>query len=135
MPGLPRPRFSLYLSAQLQIGVVRVYSQQCQYLVGKAGNLRGGAQLDSPVCCQAGSLPCPSCPQRTSSTSLSACTVPSSRSALIWWRLTCECARETGTIQTLQEHLPAWLQLISASVLDISHSLPDLACCCPTAWL
>ncbi|KAF6352256.1 REC8 meiotic recombination protein [Rhinolophus ferrumequinum] len=31
--GLPRPRFSLYLSAQLQIGVVRVYSQQCQYLV------------------------------------------------------------------------------------------------------
>ncbi|XP_055990239.1 meiotic recombination protein REC8 homolog [Sorex fumeus] len=33
MPGLPRPRFSLYLSAQLQIGVIRVYSQQCQYLV------------------------------------------------------------------------------------------------------
>uniref|UniRef100_A0A2K6FHF9 REC8 meiotic recombination protein n=1 Tax=Propithecus coquereli TaxID=379532 RepID=A0A2K6FHF9_PROCO len=33
LPGLPRPRFSLYLSAQLQIGVVRVYSQQCQYLV------------------------------------------------------------------------------------------------------
>ncbi|XP_021506017.1 meiotic recombination protein REC8 homolog [Meriones unguiculatus] len=33
VPGLPRPRFSLYLSAQLQIGVVRVYFQQCQYLV------------------------------------------------------------------------------------------------------
>ncbi|KAL6076023.1 hypothetical protein STEG23_007630 [Scotinomys teguina] len=33
MPGLPRPRFSLYLSAQLQIGVIRVYYQQCQYLV------------------------------------------------------------------------------------------------------
>uniref|UniRef100_A0A8C9A067 REC8 meiotic recombination protein n=1 Tax=Prolemur simus TaxID=1328070 RepID=A0A8C9A067_PROSS len=33
LPGLPRPRFSLYLSAQLQIGVVRVYFQQCQYLV------------------------------------------------------------------------------------------------------
>uniref|UniRef100_A0A8C5XB37 REC8 meiotic recombination protein n=1 Tax=Microcebus murinus TaxID=30608 RepID=A0A8C5XB37_MICMU len=33
LPGLPRPRFSLYLSAQLQIGVVRVYSQQCQYLM------------------------------------------------------------------------------------------------------
>ncbi|XP_006883377.1 PREDICTED: meiotic recombination protein REC8 homolog [Elephantulus edwardii] len=32
-PGLPRPRFSLYLSAQLQMGVIRVYSQQCQYLV------------------------------------------------------------------------------------------------------
>lgn len=41
--GLPRPRFSLYLSAQLQIGVIRVYSQQCQYLVGKAGKtLRWG---------------------------------------------------------------------------------------------
>ncbi|XP_058522240.1 meiotic recombination protein REC8 homolog [Ochotona princeps] len=32
-PSLPRPRFSLYLSAQLQIGVIRVYFQQCQYLV------------------------------------------------------------------------------------------------------
>ncbi|XP_060031273.1 meiotic recombination protein REC8 homolog [Erinaceus europaeus] len=31
--GLPRPRFSLYLSAQLQIGVIRVYCRQCQYLV------------------------------------------------------------------------------------------------------
>lgn len=40
LPGLPRPRFSLYLSAQLQIGVIRVYSQQCQYLVGKAGKAR-----------------------------------------------------------------------------------------------
>lgn len=39
LPGAPRPRFSLYLSAQLQIGVIRVYSQQCQYLVGKAGRL------------------------------------------------------------------------------------------------
>ncbi|XP_061445311.1 meiotic recombination protein REC8 homolog isoform X3 [Rhineura floridana] len=33
MPGAPRPRFSLYLSAQLQYGVVRVYSRQCQYLI------------------------------------------------------------------------------------------------------
>ncbi|XP_072833177.2 meiotic recombination protein REC8 homolog isoform X1 [Pogona vitticeps] len=33
MPGAPRPRFSLYLSAQLQYGVVLVYSRQCQYLV------------------------------------------------------------------------------------------------------
>ncbi|XP_075388123.1 meiotic recombination protein REC8 homolog [Tenrec ecaudatus] len=32
-PGLPRPCFSLYLSAQLQIGVIRVYYQQCQYLI------------------------------------------------------------------------------------------------------
>ncbi|XP_042333416.1 meiotic recombination protein REC8 homolog [Sceloporus undulatus] len=33
MPGVPQPRFSLYLSAQLQYGVVRVYCRQCQYLV------------------------------------------------------------------------------------------------------
>ncbi|XP_060112486.1 meiotic recombination protein REC8 homolog [Heteronotia binoei] len=32
IPGTPRPRFSLYLSAQLQYGVVRVYNRQCQYL-------------------------------------------------------------------------------------------------------
>nr|XP_045253438.1 meiotic recombination protein REC8 homolog isoform X5 [Macaca fascicularis] len=46
-PGLPRPRFSLYLSAQLQIGVIRVYSQQCQYLVGKAGNPQRWGGLSS----------------------------------------------------------------------------------------
>ncbi|XP_027142913.1 meiotic recombination protein REC8 homolog [Larimichthys crocea] len=28
-PGLPRPRFSLYLSSQLQYGVVLVYHKQC----------------------------------------------------------------------------------------------------------
>ncbi|XP_068954028.1 meiotic recombination protein REC8 homolog isoform X2 [Petaurus breviceps papuanus] len=33
LPGIPRPRFSLYLSAQLQFGVIRVYFRQCQYLV------------------------------------------------------------------------------------------------------
>lgn len=49
MPGLPRPRFSLYLSAQLQIGVIRVYSQQCQYLIGKAGNPRDAAELRGPL--------------------------------------------------------------------------------------
>ncbi|XP_030398759.1 meiotic recombination protein REC8 homolog [Gopherus evgoodei] len=32
-PSAPRPRFSLYLSAQLQYGVVRVYSRQCHYLI------------------------------------------------------------------------------------------------------
>ncbi|XP_073164915.1 meiotic recombination protein REC8 homolog [Lepidochelys kempii] len=32
-PAAPRPRFSLYLSAQLQYGVVRVYSRQCHYLI------------------------------------------------------------------------------------------------------
>lgn len=45
MPGLPRPRFSLYLSAQLQIGVIRVYSQQCQYLVGKVGAPKARTEL------------------------------------------------------------------------------------------
>ncbi|XP_053114822.1 meiotic recombination protein REC8 homolog [Hemicordylus capensis] len=33
VPGAPRPRFSLYLSSQLQYGVVLVYCRQCQYLV------------------------------------------------------------------------------------------------------
>ena len=46
--GLPRPRFSLYLSAQLQIGVIRFYFQQCQYLVGKARDSRGGLELKEP---------------------------------------------------------------------------------------
>lgn len=47
-PGQPRPRFSLYLSAQLQIGVIRVYSQQCQYLVGKAGKARRWGKAEWP---------------------------------------------------------------------------------------
>uniref|UniRef100_A0A8C9WPF1 Rad21/Rec8-like protein N-terminal domain-containing protein n=1 Tax=Scleropages formosus TaxID=113540 RepID=A0A8C9WPF1_SCLFO len=32
-PGLPRPRFSLYLSAQLQYGVILVYHRQCAILL------------------------------------------------------------------------------------------------------
>ncbi|CAL8247276.1 unnamed protein product [Lota lota] len=32
-PGLPRPRFSLYLSSQLQYGVVVVYHHQCGILL------------------------------------------------------------------------------------------------------
>ncbi|XP_072363762.1 REC8 meiotic recombination protein b [Scyliorhinus torazame] len=32
-PGTSRPRFSLYLSAQLEVGVVRVYHRQCLYLI------------------------------------------------------------------------------------------------------
>ncbi|XP_068998801.1 meiotic recombination protein REC8 homolog [Embiotoca jacksoni] len=32
-PGLPRPRFSLYLSSQLQYGVIVVYHQQCTILL------------------------------------------------------------------------------------------------------
>lgn len=35
-PGLPRPRFSLYLSSQLQYGVVVVYHHQCGILLGRA---------------------------------------------------------------------------------------------------
>lgn len=34
-PGLPRPRFSLYLSSQLQYGVVVVFHRQCAILLGK----------------------------------------------------------------------------------------------------
>lgn len=34
-PGLPRPRFSLYLSSQLQYGVIVVYHRQCAILLGK----------------------------------------------------------------------------------------------------
>lgn len=34
-PGLPPPRFSLYLSSQLQYGVVVVYHRQCAILLGK----------------------------------------------------------------------------------------------------
>ncbi|KAK1885474.1 Meiotic recombination protein REC8 like [Dissostichus eleginoides] len=34
-PTLPRPRFSLYLSSQLQYGVVVVYHRQCGYLLGE----------------------------------------------------------------------------------------------------
>ncbi|KAL0985204.1 hypothetical protein UPYG_G00154060 [Umbra pygmaea] len=32
-PGLPRPRFSLYLSSQLQYGVVIIYHRQCGILL------------------------------------------------------------------------------------------------------
>lgn len=35
--GLPRPRFSLYLSSQLQYGVVLVYHRQCEFLLGGLG--------------------------------------------------------------------------------------------------
>lgn len=57
-PGLPRPRFSLYLSAQLQIGVIRVYSQQCQYLVGKVGRRpRGRAEPSGPPLGRLSTLP------------------------------------------------------------------------------
>ena len=34
-PDLPKPRFSLYLSAQLQYGVVVVYHNQCRFLLGE----------------------------------------------------------------------------------------------------
>lgn len=35
-PGLPRPRFSLYLSSQLQYGVVLVFHRQCGILLGES---------------------------------------------------------------------------------------------------
>ncbi|XP_034562878.1 REC8 meiotic recombination protein b isoform X2 [Notolabrus celidotus] len=35
-PNLPRPRFSLYLSAQLHYGVVVVYHRQCSFLLEEA---------------------------------------------------------------------------------------------------
>ncbi|XP_030611912.1 REC8 meiotic recombination protein b isoform X2 [Archocentrus centrarchus] len=35
-PSLPRPRFSLYLSSQLQYGVVVVYHRQCGFLLEEA---------------------------------------------------------------------------------------------------
>lgn len=68
MPGLPRPRFSLYLSAQLQIGVIRVYFQQCQYLVGKARDSRGALE-PKPKGPWLGCLFYCSHPQKTSSIS------------------------------------------------------------------
>ncbi|XP_032374948.1 meiotic recombination protein REC8 homolog [Etheostoma spectabile] len=34
-PGLPRPRFSLYLSSQLQYGVILVYHRQCAILLAE----------------------------------------------------------------------------------------------------
>lgn len=39
-PGLPKPRFSLYLSSQLQYGVVVVYHRQCAILLGKQTSQR-----------------------------------------------------------------------------------------------
>ncbi|CAB1349697.1 unnamed protein product [Coregonus sp. 'balchen'] len=41
-PGLPRPRFSLYLSSQLQYGVVIVYHRQCGFLLGEREGEREG---------------------------------------------------------------------------------------------
>uniref|UniRef100_A0AAZ1XI23 REC8 meiotic recombination protein b n=1 Tax=Oreochromis aureus TaxID=47969 RepID=A0AAZ1XI23_OREAU len=52
-PGLPRPRFSLYLSSQLQYGVVVVYHRQCailleelQSIVGKLVKQRTSQKID-----------------------------------------------------------------------------------------
>ncbi|MEQ2169337.1 hypothetical protein GOODEAATRI_024179 [Goodea atripinnis] len=41
-PNQPRPRFSLYLSSQLQYGVVIIYHKQCGFLLGeitRSGNV------------------------------------------------------------------------------------------------
>ncbi|XP_029958176.1 meiotic recombination protein REC8 homolog [Salarias fasciatus] len=52
-PGLPRPRFSLYLSCQLQYGVVLVFHRQCeilleeiQFIVGKLMKTRTSQSID-----------------------------------------------------------------------------------------
>ncbi|XP_071326597.1 REC8 meiotic recombination protein b [Trachinotus anak] len=40
-PGLPRPRFSLYLSSQLQYGVIVVYHRQCAILLEELHTIVG----------------------------------------------------------------------------------------------
>ncbi|XP_076594082.1 meiotic recombination protein REC8 homolog [Chaetodon auriga] len=45
-PGLPRPRFSLYLSSQLQYGVIIVYHRQCAILLEELQSIVG--QLVKP---------------------------------------------------------------------------------------
>ncbi|XP_062254984.1 meiotic recombination protein REC8 homolog [Platichthys flesus] len=40
-PGLPRPRFSLYLSSQLQYGVIVVYHRQCALLLEEVHTIMG----------------------------------------------------------------------------------------------
>lgn len=44
-PDLPKPRFSLYLSSQLQYGVVVVYHRQCSFLLGEGNSLRGTSRV------------------------------------------------------------------------------------------
>lgn len=46
-PSLPRPRFSLYLSSQLQYGVVIVYHRQCALLLGEIVGMTVGAMTTS----------------------------------------------------------------------------------------
>ncbi|XP_028281104.1 meiotic recombination protein REC8 homolog [Parambassis ranga] len=41
LPGLPRPRFSLYLSSQLQYGVIVVYHRQCSILLEELQSVVG----------------------------------------------------------------------------------------------
>lgn len=38
---LPKPRFSLYLSSQLQYGMLVVYHRQCSFLLGEGNRLCG----------------------------------------------------------------------------------------------
>ncbi|XP_041842712.1 meiotic recombination protein REC8 homolog isoform X2 [Melanotaenia boesemani] len=40
-PGLPRPRFSLYLSSQLQYGIILVYHRQCAILLEELQSVVG----------------------------------------------------------------------------------------------
>ncbi|XP_029603910.1 meiotic recombination protein REC8 homolog isoform X2 [Salmo trutta] len=53
LPGLPRPRFSLYLSSQLQYGVIIVYHRQCgmlleeiQHILDRLAKTRTAQKID-----------------------------------------------------------------------------------------
>lgn len=39
-PGLPRPRFSLFLSSKLQYGVVLVFHKQCTFQLGEGNRVQ-----------------------------------------------------------------------------------------------
>lgn len=45
--NLPKPRFSRYLSPQLQCGVVTVYHRQCSFLLGEAERQVGQARIET----------------------------------------------------------------------------------------
>lgn len=47
--NLPKPRFSLYLSSQLQYGVVLVYHRQCVFLLGKENRPNGASDCNDLV--------------------------------------------------------------------------------------
>ncbi|KAM4600937.1 meiotic recombination protein REC8 homolog [Polymixia lowei] len=48
VPGLPRPRFSLYLSSQLQYGIILVYHRQCAILLEEIQTILGRLAKNRP---------------------------------------------------------------------------------------